>query len=348
MSVRVAVAGCGHWGQNFVRILDQTDEVDLVAVSDSDPRQMERVTRGKGDIRRLTPEELFSSGDLLDAIVISTPADTHYDMVGSALECGWHVLAEKPFTRTVGEAIELCNRAAAKGLILMLGHTFLYNDAVRKMKELLDDGAIGTPYYVHARRTHLGLIREDVNAVWDLAPHDISIVNYLLDATPDSVSARGRSFLRPDREDVAFINLDYGARGVLVNLFVSWADSHKVREVQVVGSRGRIVFNDLEPLERVKVFEKGVSTNIDAEGFGEYQLSLRDGSIYSPSVPASEPLREEVRHFLECVLEGTEPASDGWSGASVVSTLEAIDESMRGDGVPVAVQRTTVDDPVAT
>lgn len=336
MTKRIAVVGCGHWGRNFVRVVRECSGARLVAVVDENATAMDAVIDGRDGIRTWDVNTLMDRPNDIDAVVIATPASTHYELIRQAVDRGWDVLAEKPFTRSTGEAEALIELADGRGVIIMLGHTFLYNPAVRKMKALLDGGAVGQPYYLQATRTHLGLIRDDVNAVWDLAPHDIAIANYLLAASPVCVSAVGRAILRPDREDVAFITLTYPS-GVVANLSVSWTDANKVRKVQVVGSRGRVVFDDLEPLERVKVYEKGIATNIAPNDFGEFQMSLRDGGIYSPKVSVEEPLKVELAHFLECITTRKRPISDARQGLEVVRVLSAIDQSMEHRGAPIAV-----------
>jgi predicted dehydrogenase len=217
----------------------------------------------------------------------------------------------------------------------MVGHTFLYNPGIGKIRQYIIDGRLGRIYYLYARRTNLGPIREDVNALWDLAPHDVSIFNYFLDSTPEWVSAVGAKVLHNSREDVGFISLGYRG-GIIGHIHVSWADPHKVREVVVVGSDERVVFNDLDSVERVRVFEKGVTpVESDASSYGDHHLRMRDGDIISPRIDVSEPLRNECAHFLECVSEGKQPLSDGRSGLDVVRTMEAISRSVAQKGAPL-------------
>lgn len=329
--------GTGHWGRNFVRVLQQVPGAELLGIADQDEKVLRDIGQANPGLELWSPGQLLDDPDVeLDAVVVATPACSHAAIVDKALDHGWDLLVEKPFTTDGDEAERLARRADEVGAVVLLGHTFLFNPAVQRMKALYDEGAVGEAYYLHARRTHLGLIRDDVNAVWDLAPHDVAIMLHLLEDRVDTVSAVGGSYLRPSREDVAFVTIKF-ASGVIGNVFVSWADSHKVREVQLVGSLGRLVFDDLEALERVKVYEKGIASNVDPDGYGEYQVSLRDGDIYSPNVPAREPLRVEVEHFLDCVTRRARPSSDGWNGVEVVRVLEAIDRSMASGGAPVEV-----------
>jgi predicted dehydrogenase len=258
----------------------------------------------------------------------------------SCLRAGKHVLVEKPITTKGDEAIELIDFAQSRGLTLMVGHTFLYNPGIRKLKDYIQQGDLGRVYYLYARRTNLGPIRRDVNALWDLAPHDISIFNYLLHSTPKWVSAVGSRVLRNHREDVGFISLSY-PNDIVGNIHVSWADPNKVREVVVVGSNRRITFNDVNILEQVRVFEKGVepvATQSEISNYGEYQLQIRDGDIISPRIEASEPLKNQCNHFLECVTQGSRPLTDGWGGYAVVRVMEAIDRSLALNGAPVEVE----------
>jgi predicted dehydrogenase len=273
----------------------------------------------------------------MTAVVVSTPADTHCEITKACLAAGKHVLVEKPLTTTVQDAEELIRLAADTGQVLMVGHTFLYNAGIRKMRELVTGEEFGKVYYLHATRTNLGPVRQDVNAVWDLATHDIAIFNYILDAVPTQVSAVGSRLLESGREDVAFISLAY-PREVIGNVHVSWADPNKVREVVAVGSMRRIVFDDLNNLERIRIYEKGISPQQEAGSFGEYRLLTRDGDIISPRVEPSEPLKNQAAHFVECIANGRSPLSDGRNGLDVVRVLIAVDESIANHGAPVEVQ----------
>jgi predicted dehydrogenase len=269
----------------------------------------------------------------VQAAIVATPPSTHFEVAKACLERGLHVLIEKPMTTRSRDAGDLIRLAESSGLTLMAGHTFLYNRGVRKVKEYLDSGDIGRLYYLYARRTNLGPIRTDVNAVWDLAPHDISIFDFLLGTSPEWVSAIGSCLLCDDREDVGFVSLMY-PHGIPAHVHVSWADPNKTREVVLVGSDKRIVFNDLNPLEPVRVFDKGVCRP-EASTYGEFTFLLRDGDIVSPMIEASEPLKAQCEHFLECVRTGKRPLTDGHSGQRVVEVIEAIDGSLRRRGAPV-------------
>jgi predicted dehydrogenase len=275
--------------------------------------------------------------DGVDAVVVCTEATTHYAVTRRCLAAGKHVLVEKPLTTTVADAEALISLAESKGVTLMVGHTFLYNAGISKIKACIDQAEVGRVYYLYARRTNLGPIRQDVNALWDLAPHDVSIFSYLLDSVPEWVSAVGAKVLRNSREDVGFISLGY-RDGIIGHIHVSWADPNKVREVVVVGSDKRVVFNDLSALERVRVFEKGVTpAPAEAVSYGEYHFLMRDGDIISPRIQVSEPLKNQSSHFLECVIGGSCPFTDGQDGLAVVQVMAAVDRSLERRGAPVEV-----------
>jgi len=317
-----------------------------VAVADEDPvvrAELRRIVPGSA-IR--TAAELLDRKDVkIEAAIIATPAAALAQMASRALDRGWHVLVEKPFARDQRQAADLTEQAERAKRVLMLGHTYLYHPATREMRSLYQSGVVGKPYFLHARRTHLGAIRPDVNVVRDLALHDITILRYLLDEVPDKVSATASICLQAPLEDIAFINLTFPS-GVLANIFVSWTDVCKARHMQLVGSHGSILFDDLNALEPLKVFERGVAGAPDPGSPTGRRLMFSDGPTYSVTVPAGEPLRIEVEHFLHCVRTGDTPLSDGRSGVEMLEVLEAIDRSIRSGGAPVSCrvpQRRTVD-----
>jgi predicted dehydrogenase len=275
--------------------------------------------------------------DDIDAVVIATQATTHEALVRAALNSGRDVLVEKPMSLRAEGCAELCDRADAAGRVLMVGYTFLYNAGVRKMKQMMAPEQFGQPYYLHATRTNLGPIRQDVNVAWDLSPHDIAIFNYLLDDRPLWASAIGTRVLKTNREDIAFATLGY-RDDIIGNIHVSWADPNKVREVVAVGSRRRVVFNDLNDVERVRVYERGVAAgDAVADSYGEFKLLVRDGDIISPKVEPSEPLKNQCAEFVEAIASGRAPVSSGRFGVDVVRTLAAVEASMRQRGAAVEV-----------
>lgn len=335
--VRIALIGLGYWGPNYARVLSDLAGAQLTAICDQRADRLSLVQQRYGSIAACTTVDQLFARDDVDAVVIATPASTHEALVRASLTRGHHVLVEKPMAVNVAGCQELCDLADAAGRVLMVGYTFLYNAGVRKMKEVMAPERFGQPYYLHATRTNLGPIRQDVNAAWDLAPHDIAIFNHLLDEQPLWASAIGTRVLKTNREDIAFATLGF-RNDVIGNIHVSWADPNKVREVVAVGSQRRVVFDDLNNVERVRVFERGVSVGeAISDSFGEFKLLVRDGDIISPKVEASEPLKNQCADFVNAILTGGQPLTGGRFGAGVVRTLVAIDASMRARGAAVEV-----------
>ena len=335
--VRLALIGFGYWGPNYARVLSDLPGADLTVICDPRPDRLELVRQRYPSVAACASLDQVYARDDVDAVVIATPASTHEALVRVALGHGRHVLVEKPMSLTGAGCDALCDLAEASGRLLMVGYTFLYNAGIRKMKEVMAPEPFGQPYYLHATRTNLGPIRNDVNAAWDLAPHDIAIFNYLLGENPLWVSAIGTRVLKTEREDIAFATLGY-SNGVIGNIHVSWADPNKVREVVAVGSRRRVVFNDLNDVERVRVFERGVSAGeAVADSYGEFKLLVRDGDIVSPKVEPSEPLKNQCADFVTAIGGGRPPLATGRFGTSVVRTLVALEASMRSRGAAVEV-----------
>lgn len=335
----VAVVGCGYWGVNYVRILTELMEVETVAACDSRPMRRELVRETFSGVLVAEHLEDILESERIHAVVVSTPPTTHYEVTKLALEAGKHVLVEKPLTTKSTEALELVQLAERLGLTMAVGHTFLHNAAVHKMKEYISSGAIGDLYYLYSRRTNLGPIRHDVNALWDLAPHDISIFNFLLDASPTWVSAVGSGVLENGHEDVGFVTIGYES-GTVAHLHVSWVDPFKVRELVAVGNQQRIVFNDMDALEPLRVYEKGVTPMpVETGVYDEFSYLIRDGDIISPKIDAKEPLKAQVVSFFESLALGSRPASDGRVGLAVVEVMAAIDRSVEMRGAPVQIER---------
>ena len=337
--LRIAVVGCGYWGMNYVRIFNELLESRLVAVCDGRMERLREVGWRFPEVHLNSEVEEIAARADIDAVVICTEATSHYDVTRRMLAAGKHVLVEKPLTTTAADAHKLIELAESKGAVLMVGHTFIFNAGIQKVKEYVQMGS-GRVYYLYARRTNLGPIRHDVNALWDLAPHDVAIFNYLLDSTPEWVSAVGGKVLRNCRHDVGFISLGYPGN-IIGHIHVSWADPDKAREVVIVKSDRRILFNDLNGIEQVRVFEKGVST-VEEEplNYGELRFEIRDGDIISPRIKPTEPLKNQCRHFLECVRSGKRPISSGIEGREVVRVLEAVNRSIEYKGQQVEVEKT--------
>lgn len=333
----IAVIGCGRWGVNHVRVFDRLPDSHVAAVCDGRLEQLDAVGRQFPNVALSSEVAEMLQLPGVDAVVICTPAQTHAEIATRCIEAGKHVLVEKPLTTSAVAAEGLIRRAAVQGVTLMVGHTFLFNASVLKVKDLVSSPGSGRIYYLYSRRTNLGPIRRDVSALWDLASHDVAIFGYMLDERPSWVSAVGVRALGNAREDVGFVALGYPS-GVIGHIHVSWADPNKVRELVVVGERHRVVFNDLDPQESVRVFDRGVtSVAADESALGEFTLHLRDGDILSPKIDMSEPLRNQAAHFVSCIEEGVRPLTDGEAGRDVVMVMEAIERSVRANGAPMAV-----------
>jgi predicted dehydrogenase len=336
--IQVAVAGAGAWGRNLARNYHQIPDCELKYVCDLDARRLE-------EVRRLLPgTELTQSfvklveDPALDALVICTTAPTHYTLCKSALEAGKDVFVEKPFVLEAEHAHELIRLAEQGGRILMVGHLLEYHPVINRLKEMIDGGELGEIYYIYNQRVNLGTVRGDENALWNFAPHDISIALYLLGQRPTDVAARGQCYLQPSVEDVVFLTLNFSDRS-MAHIHVSWLDPHKIRRTTVVGSKKMAVFDDLESTEKLKVYDKSAERSTKYTTFAEY-ITLRVGDITIPHLKMEEPLRLECRHFLECIRERRQPRSDGWDGLRVVEVLEAAQRSLAANGKPVELEAT--------
>jgi predicted dehydrogenase len=332
--IRVAVVGLGYWGPNLARNFERLAGADLAYCCDLVAENLERArAQFPGAVVTGDLDEVLADPGL-DAVVIATPAPTHYDLGKRVLEAGKHALIEKPLALRAADAEDLVATAAAKKRLLMVGHLLEYHPGVRKVKELLEAGELGRPFYVYANRLNLGKVRADENALWSLGPHDISVINYLTGEEPEEVSARGECYLQDDVEDVVFGYIRYPS-GMIGHLHVSWLDPHKSRKITVVGAEKMVVFDDMEAERKVTVYDRGATTTrTKFETYGEF-VTLHFGDIHIPKIDNEEPLRIECRHFVECIREGRPPLSDGRDGLNVVRVLEAMDRSLRNGGRPV-------------
>lgn len=335
--IHVALIGYGYWGPNLARNLHQIPETSLAVCCDLDQGRLAKVAALYPGVQTTTRIDDVMGDVNIHAVVIATPARTHYPLARQALLAGKHVLVEKPIAMNSDETEELIALADQRRLVLMVGHTFEYNPAVLKMKELVDGGDLGQIYYLYSTRVNLGRIQQDLNAFWSIAPHDVSIMNFLLDGMPLEVSARGARYLSDKVEDVIFVDLAY-PDGVVAHIHASWLDPSKVRKMTIVGSKKMVIYDDIDPEGKVRVYDKGAERLIGNSVFGEFQYKLRTGDIYIPRLDLTEPLQYECAHFAECISQGRRPRSDGWSGLRVVRVLEAADRSLAQNGVPVPVQ----------
>jgi predicted dehydrogenase len=330
------VIGVGYWGPNLVRNFYQLPGTEARWAVDLNEDRLNHVRSLYPALRVSRDVDQLIEDPEVDAVVVATPVDSHADLACRALESGKHVFVEKPMARTVEECRRMLEVAERAGKVLMVGHTFLYNAVVRRIKQLIDEGELGEIFYVHMTRVNLGLFREDVNVVWDLAPHDVAILRYILGAGPVKVHATGSDFVQPGIEDVAFVDLEFPGR-VRAHLHVSWLDPNKIRRVTVVGSKKMLVYDDTSNLEKLRVYDKGVSVMPHYDSFGEFHLSYRYGDIVLPRIEEAEPLKTESQHFLDCIREGRRPLSDGANGLEVVEVLEAACRSIAEGGAAVPI-----------
>jgi len=325
--VNVGVLGYGYWGPNLVRNLFTIKKASVKRLCDLSEKNLERANGLYPSLETTHDDKKVIDSEDIDAVIIATPISTHYSIVKRALEAGKHVFVEKPMTNDPEKARELIELAKEKSKVLMVGHTFLYNDAVRKVKEIIESGEIGKVLYVHTSRLNLGLFQPDSNVVWDLMPHDLSMILYFIgDIMPNKIIASGYSHYNTGIEDTAQATLIF-PNDVTANIRVSWLDPLKVRNVTVVGTKKMVVFDDTEPLEKVKIYDKGVEDTYNT--FGEFQMAYRYGDIYVPKIRGIEALKIEMSHFLDCIENNKVPLSDGENGYKVVKLLNDINNIIK-------------------
>jgi predicted dehydrogenase len=332
--LRVGVVGYGYWGPNIVRNLRALDTCDLVAVCDRDATALKRAGAAWPAVRLTTHVSEVVAAPDIDAVAIVTPVWTHFELAKTALESGKHVFVEKPFTSTAAEAEELIELAARKNLQIMVDHTFLFGGAVRKIRELVDNGTLGSLYYFDSTRVNLGLFQHDVSVVWDLAPHDLSIMDYLLRDRPEAVVATGSKHLN-GLVDMAFITV-YFPGNLIAHINVNWLSPVKVRTTLIGGTEKMLVWNDLEPDEKIKVYDKGVNITPGQRTY-DLLVSYRSGDVWAPKVDQTEALTCELGYFVNCVLTGQTPVNDGHAGLRIVKLLEAAEQSLNHRGRLITV-----------
>lgn len=333
--LNVAVVGAGYWGQNLVRNFATAKRCLLKYVCDLNPEILAARRRSFPSVET-TPDVAAVLGDpQVQAVVIATPAGTHFEIAGQALRAGKHVYVEKPLTLQAAHARQLIEWAAEAKLKLMVGHLLEYHPAVTYLKEMLDGGRLGKPYYLYTQRLNLGIVRQNENAWWSLAPHDLSIVCHLLDSQPVSVAASGQCYLQRDIEDVVFATIKF-TDGQMAHVHCSWLDPHKIRKVTVVGSEKMVTFDDMEATEKIRIYDKGAAVRHDITTSYADIIALRFGDILIPKIPGGEPLSLECQHFIDCVLDNRPVRSDGVDGLRVVQILEAGQKSLKNQGVPVS------------
>jgi predicted dehydrogenase len=330
--VKFGVVGYGYWGPNVVRNLDQLDGSAVVAVCDKSPAARKQFHKTYPYIKVVAETAELMSSTEIDAVAIVTPVWTHYELTKAALENGKHVFVEKPFTSDSTQAEELINLAAKKNLKIMVDHTFLFTGAVKKIGQLLEEGTLGKIYYYDSTRVNLGLFQHDINVIWDLAPHDLSIIDHLIQETPEAVSATGQTHLN-GHEDVAFITV-YFPNKIIAHINVNWLSPVKVRTTLIGGEKKMLVWNDLEADEKIKIYDKGAHIT-SREGLHNLLVNYRSGDMWAPQVEQVEALKGELAYFVDCISNHHAPFNDGAAGLRVVKLLEAANKSVRKRGTLV-------------
>ncbi len=333
--INIAVVGSGYWGPNLIRNIAGLPDATLHTVCDLNPKALATNAERYPGVKTTPNFADVLNDPEIQGVVLATPAHVHAEMGRQALEAGKHLMVEKPLTLKAADAKALVDLAAAQNLRLMVGHVFEYNPAVKALKTLVDNGELGRVLYLYSARLNLGIVRDDLNAMWNLAPHDFSIINFVSGKTPVRVAARGFRLLGRKLEDVAFVTLEY-PDGEVAHVHVSWLDPGKVRRMTVVGENKMAVYDDVSD-ERLRIYDRGVIPDTLPNDFGEFKMLTRSGDMTIPKLEPTEPLRAECAHFVECIRTGQTPISDGVDGYVVVQMLEAAQQSMDNDGAPVEI-----------
>lgn len=336
--LKIGVIGCGYWGPNLIRNFSHLRDSEVLACADLAEGRLAHMRTLYPRVQTTREYKELVSNPEIDAVVVATPPSKHFKIAMEALEAGKHVFVEKPLATSSEDCSALIAKAKKEKLVLMVGHTFLYTAAVNKIKDLIKAGELGDIFYVNTTRVNLGIFQKDINVVWDLAPHDVSILNYILDSRPEMVAAHGKSYIRGKVEDIAFLHLAYPG-SIVAHVHVSWLNPNKIRETTVVGSKKMLVYDDVSSLEKIRIYDKGVTVMPHYDTFGEFQLSYRFGDIFIPKLDDSEPLKVACQHFIDCIKTGTEPRSSGQHGLDVVRVIEAANESLANSGDMVALKK---------
>jgi predicted dehydrogenase len=329
--IGVGIIGYGYWGPNLVRNFVETPDARVVGVSDLNPKRLETLRGRYPSVETTADASEFLSDPRIDAIAIATPVSTHFELALRALRAGKHVLVEKPLATTSEQALRLVEEATRRGLVLMVDHTFVYTGAVRKIKELVAGNRLGDIYYYDSARINLGLFQHDVNVLWDLAVHDLSIMDYVLPSRPRAVCATGINHISGEPANIAYLTLFFDG-SLIAHIHVNWLSPVKVRRTLIGGSRNMIVYDDLEPSEKIKVYDRGIAVNNHTENLYQMLIGYRTGDMWSPQLDTTEALGAEARHFVRCVEGGERPITDGEAGLRVVEILEAATQSMARRG----------------
>jgi predicted dehydrogenase len=332
----IAIVGLGYWGPNWVRNFSQLQGIERVVCCDYSRPRLDHIKSKYPSVIVTEQLDRVLDDPRVDAVVVATPVNTHFEIASRCLRAGKSTLVEKPLSTSCEQSEQLIRMARERDLTLMAGHTFEYSAPVLKIRELIDSGELGDIFYISSVRANLGLFRRDVNVAWDLATHDISIILMLLGEMPLEVSCQGESHYRDNVEDVALLTLRF-ANNVIAFVHVSWLDPNKIRRTTIVGSRKMLVYDDTQLQEKVRVYDKGVTKQPYYDTFGDFQPSYRYGDVNIPRIEDSEPLKVECDHFVDCIKRGVTPNSDGLSGLRVVKVLEAADRSLKNHGQPIAI-----------
>jgi predicted dehydrogenase len=332
--IKVGVVGCGYWGPNLIRNFRALPDCSLKVMCDVNQDRLKHLKALYPEVEGSTDFNHMLNGAGLDAVVIATAVRFHYAMAKASLLAGKHTFIEKPMAASARECEELVDIAEKNGLVLMIGHTFLYSPAVRKIKELVEWGDLGEIRYICARRLNLGLYQKDINVAWDLAPHDISIILHIMEENPISVNCRGSAHVTPGIEDVTSMWLNFSNdRSAIIHS--SWLDPRKTREMTIVGSKRMIVYDDIAAIEKIKIYDARVERPPHYDTFGDFHYSYHYGDMHVPYIKQEEPLKSECQHFLDCVKEGISPLTDGKRGLELVKILEASSQSLKQGGAPI-------------
>ena len=336
-TIGLAVVGYGYWGPNLVRNFSNTEDVKVIAVADRDPRRLASAARAHPGVETTVDFRALLQDTRIDAVAIATPVSSHYELALAALKAGKHVLVEKPIAPRSDHVQHLIDEAARADLVLMVDHTFLYTPAVQKIHSLIKAGDLGDVLYYNSTRASLGLFQSDVSVIWDLAVHDLSIIEHLFPEGPIAVSATGVSHIAGSPENMAHLTLHFADRCV-AHIAVNWLSPVKIRQTLIGGTRKMIVYDDLESTEKIKVYDKGVTLD-SAPDREQMRIGYRAGDMYAPHLPATEALHAEAEHFVACIREGITPLSDGVSGLRVVELLEAASFSIAARGSPIPLNQ---------
>ena len=338
--IKVGVVGCGYWGPNLIRNFKSLSDCSLKMMCDLSQERLKHLKSLYPDVKGETDFSHMLNGAGLDAVVVATAVRLHFSMAKASLLAGKHTMIEKPMAMSAGECEELVEIAQKKGLVLMVGHTFLYSPAVKRIKEIVDSGDLGDIRYISARRLNLGLFQKDINVAWDLAPHDISIILHIMGELPVSVNCRGSAHITPGVEDVTNMSLTFRKdRSAMIQS--SWIDPRKIREMTIVGSKRMIVYDDVAQQEKIRIYDMRVDRPPHYDTFAEFHYAYHYGDMYAPYIKQEEPLRTECQHFLECIRESKAPLTCGTKGLELVRILEASSASLKQGGGPVYLQPLT-------